>query len=680
MASSVNYTDPEPNNFPKDYNQNQVDKRTLLRTTSVRTKMHGKDVREALAQTAEISSVVSGRADKNASESLSKSKETEKRFDNEIAGSTNNSEVVDARKPEGKNAYPVLGKRLNDIDKDIKNSNKNLKNNSLGIVNFCFDDSYRENRLTKQVFDSYGMVCDFAIITDKVNNATNDYQGISWYLEAQDAGYGIMSHTRKHTDISNGGLNYNDVYKEIVTSKQILKRLGLTTSGFVSPSSVTSSKYEDLIEQNYNYAVNHTAVNNENAPMDSKVDRYHLQRMSLTADINVIKKAIDKTVDQKLLLMFYDHRTGVNGSATEAKLKQILDYVKQKANSQQLKILKSVDAIAEYYGVNEVESAPTQAKANELALPIGRYLFTDSRSREAWNVVLEDSTALRYNRNQQITVTYDSNSKLSESKLYQVINLDQFGNEEQPHYLSINTIFNSDVGLANVLDLKAFAKCYDSSGKQLGNTEYKNIYISRDRIIYPAAFSFPRDARTVDIGYTFKPKSNVEGTLYIKQPTILLDQVGYTGTFNDQEAIMQVGYTPDFKTPRVWSFAKLPSFSTGIPRRYFDYDPNKNYFTCLIPGEYSFRFLSAYKVTNIGSSGNPRVLAELRINDSNANNTDALRRVQSSRSVGDIYNIDATQIVSLKAGDQVRIATDLDFGGTPTASVAGTSFAIIRKQ
>lgn len=674
MADKVAYNDQTANNFPNDYNSNDVDDRTALRTNAIRHKMYGVDVREAIAQGVEISSVVSEHADKNANDALDLATDTQKRFNNEIAGSENTSEVVDARHSTIKDRdYTVLSERMNDIEQDA------LINQ--GIINFTFDDSYRENRLTKQIFDEYGLICDFAVITDKVNNATNDYQGISWYLNAQNAGYGIQSHTRTHLDMTKSGLSNNLVYREIVTSKEILNQLGLTVSGLVAPLSVFNSEYDPSIRENYDYAVSHSAVNNINAPMDLNTDRYHLQRMSLAAtEIDVIKQAIDKTIEDKLLLMFYDHRTGYDGSATEEKLREVLDYVEEKVNAQLVRVLKSADAIADYFKVTQVLPQPDQSKSKELALPISRYLSNTDVDETAWNFKTDTNPTFGYSKDGYAVLKFSDDESITNAEMYQVVDVSKHVGESQPHYLSISAPMNAMATVYDNLTVNAFARVYDANSQQLGTIEKQAFYVDGNKNIFSNSFSFPNNATKVEIGYQFESDTILSGNLNIFQPSILEDQVGYTGEFSDIYTPMQFGLTPTVGTPRSWSFASLPSFTLGLARRYFYYDETKNFITCLIAGMYKFRISAAYKVGSVTAWTNPRVLIELRINDDNPNHTNALYRAQSTRSVGDVFNIDSTMEVDLKVGDVIRFATDFDMLDTPTLDVIANSFVIVNRQ
>lgn len=112
MPDEVNYRDSTPNNFPDDYDSSQVDQRVLLRTRSVREKTHGIDVRGAIAQAEEITSVVAGEAKEIAETTQGSQQDIVDRFNDQMAGNTDINEVIDARRPQGSDSYTTLGQRL----------------------------------------------------------------------------------------------------------------------------------------------------------------------------------------------------------------------------------------------------------------------------------------------------------------------------------------------------------------------------------------------------------------------------------------------------------------------------------------------------------------------------------------------------------------------------------------
>lgn len=107
------YRDPEPNNFPDDYDRERVDPRVLKRTKAVREKMYGVDTRAAMAQAEEISSVVSVEAKEIAAKTDIRQTDLENRYNDQLAGNTDISEVIDLRRPkESEVAYETAGQRI----------------------------------------------------------------------------------------------------------------------------------------------------------------------------------------------------------------------------------------------------------------------------------------------------------------------------------------------------------------------------------------------------------------------------------------------------------------------------------------------------------------------------------------------------------------------------------------
>lgn len=122
MTEKVVYNDPTPNNFPDDYDDSQVDSRVKIRSKSIAHKDFGVHVREALMQGIEIGSVVANEAKNIANNTASRQdevdqsqKDFEDRYNDQIAGNTDLNEVIDARKPAGREAYQTLGKRLDTL-------------------------------------------------------------------------------------------------------------------------------------------------------------------------------------------------------------------------------------------------------------------------------------------------------------------------------------------------------------------------------------------------------------------------------------------------------------------------------------------------------------------------------------------------------------------------------------
>ena len=85
----------------------------------VRDEIYGRDVRESIAQSMEVSGETSNEANERSKDTAGRQTDVENRFDDQIAGNTDINEVIDARRPEGGESYPTLRKRLDDEHKEV---------------------------------------------------------------------------------------------------------------------------------------------------------------------------------------------------------------------------------------------------------------------------------------------------------------------------------------------------------------------------------------------------------------------------------------------------------------------------------------------------------------------------------------------------------------------------------
>src|SRR5699024_8106481 len=85
----------------------------------VRTEIYGRDVRESIAKSMEVSGETSNEANERSKDTDARQTDVENRFDDQIAGNTDIDEVIDARRPEGGESYPTLRKRLDDEHKEV---------------------------------------------------------------------------------------------------------------------------------------------------------------------------------------------------------------------------------------------------------------------------------------------------------------------------------------------------------------------------------------------------------------------------------------------------------------------------------------------------------------------------------------------------------------------------------
>lgn len=143
------YRDDSHITGPSYIDQSKVPSAVKRLSTWIRHKMFGKDVREAIARGIEKSSEISQNAVDVANDTASRQddvdqsqKDFEDRYNNQIAGNTDINEVIDARKPVGKEAYKTVGKRLNAMDATLNDNLLSQDNvNALSALNSYYFDS-----------------------------------------------------------------------------------------------------------------------------------------------------------------------------------------------------------------------------------------------------------------------------------------------------------------------------------------------------------------------------------------------------------------------------------------------------------------------------------------------------------------------------------------------------------
>ncbi|PEJ99339.1 polysaccharide deacetylase family protein [Bacillus wiedmannii] len=259
-------------------------------------------------------------------------------------------------------------------------------NPETGIIAFTFDDGFFEDRLTYSIFKEYGLTCTFAPIMERVYE--RNY--IDNYRSYQNDGFTIMSHSCTHQEMATEAMSMQEADYEIRGSAEGFARFGLNVNGFVTPDARLNDKYLNIVKKNYDYAITrHIGFLDEaaNGHLKKTDDPYKLYRWSLAWNsVDKIKKAIDNCIKERGLLLFYDHRTGAgSGHVDEAKLREILTYVKTKVGNKQCRVLNMNDAVNSFYGktlMNKKRGAITNNLAPNIhdsanTLTEGRWFLSD---------------------------------------------------------------------------------------------------------------------------------------------------------------------------------------------------------------------------------------------------------------------------------------------------------------
>ena len=147
MSTNYDYdTTPMP---PLEYDQSKVPELSHKHANYVRNKTYGHDVRESLARGVEYAGLVANSSVSSSRSAEAIAKDIAKRFDQQIAGTTNSQEVIDAR-----GEFPLLRNRLESIDSDVK-ATKDEVIKASAIVNLdaygiVYDDPTFDNKAILQ--------------------------------------------------------------------------------------------------------------------------------------------------------------------------------------------------------------------------------------------------------------------------------------------------------------------------------------------------------------------------------------------------------------------------------------------------------------------------------------------------------------------------------------------------
>lgn len=133
---------------PVEYDQSKVPEVSKKHAENVRRKVYLPDMAESFARGVEYAGLMSSEAEIKANNADLLSKDTQNRFNDQIAGTTDSDEVIDARRPEGGESYQTLGSRL---DGERNKIYENLSYISLNIKSFgAVGDGVNDDRAAIQ--------------------------------------------------------------------------------------------------------------------------------------------------------------------------------------------------------------------------------------------------------------------------------------------------------------------------------------------------------------------------------------------------------------------------------------------------------------------------------------------------------------------------------------------------
>ena len=218
---------------------------------------------------------------------------------------------------------------------------------------FIWDDLNTTDSLVFSVFQEYGFLPSFALISNNLNaNNAPEYQ--NYYMK----GCTILAHSISHPAMNNTAtITYEEVDNQMKTSKKIIESYGIRVSGWVTPQSSLHLDFFQLMVKNFGYGF--TGLNGGlfNSTVDPlKLSRYGIESAMANHDHTTIINRIDSAISNNELVVFYGHKlpsTYLNGDSTpyvtEDDLRFVLDYLKTKTDDNLCQVLSCDEAIYQYY-------------------------------------------------------------------------------------------------------------------------------------------------------------------------------------------------------------------------------------------------------------------------------------------------------------------------------------------
>lgn len=218
---------------------------------------------------------------------------------------------------------------------------------------FIWDDLNTTDALVFSIFQEYGFLPSFALISNNLNaNNATEYQ--NYYMK----GCTILAHSISHPSMSNPAtITYEEVDNQMKTSKKIIESYGMRVSGWVTPQSSLDISFFPLMVKNFGYGF--TGLNGGlfNSTVDPlKMSRYGIESAMANHNRTTIINRIDSAIANNELVVFYGHRlpsTYLNGDSTpyvtEDDLRFVLDYLKTKTDENLCQVLSCDEAIYQYY-------------------------------------------------------------------------------------------------------------------------------------------------------------------------------------------------------------------------------------------------------------------------------------------------------------------------------------------
>lgn len=219
------------------------------------------------------------------------------------------------------------------------------------IFSFIFDDLNPSDQNVYNIFKEYGFRPNFALIGDNLNSGN-----AAVYLNFWKDGCSILDHSVSHDNIfNNSSTPSSTINSQMVNAKSKINNFGILTNGWVTPYSILNSVFYPLVDRIFGYSF----VKAPGGAYDQTVAPNRLSRYSIESnDLDTIKAFIDTAITNNLLVTFYAHTLPAT-NLNEAKLRDIIAYLKTKSDNYECLVLNTDDAVKTYYTQTYSEKFPS---------------------------------------------------------------------------------------------------------------------------------------------------------------------------------------------------------------------------------------------------------------------------------------------------------------------------------
>lgn len=376
------------------------------------------------------------------------------------------------------NALKTVGEIDNKADKkEVEELSSQLDNIAKPLVSFIFDDNDKNNAKLFDIFKEYGFVFSTANIVIKSLSNSTAAVPLTKLIQEQGNGFDVLSHSMEHSVLASwGNMSKANAKYEIEESANKLREFGFPCNGFIASNNDVDDSFMPIIRANYDYAFITQPPGGYKVetykPLNRQMDLYKLYRWNIdehNGNVETVKKIIDKTIKEKGYTSLFAHKlvNSVTGSYmfTEAHIRGILSYVKEKVDKGELMCLSVNDCICSYFGKNIENRTTNKMTKNIFEKTSNLQIIKQVGNLPTKNIINDD----------EITVTFSEYTSTQRSLLqYFITDLDI---ENKVLYSSIICKSTSEASIS----LKF--RIFDSNNNILDTIETTELIGNKDKKI-----------------------------------------------------------------------------------------------------------------------------------------------------------------------------------------------------